>query len=130
MLWRGRSYPVLLFLRLSDRFPLFQFRDFEADFLQLQGLKVEVSKPALEFLAEKGYDKTYGARPLRRSIQKYLEDPLSEEILKGSFKDVAKIKVKYKKGGEELIFTDDRKDNDPDKDNSVEELEESKEKLD
>ncbi|MBP9192526.1 MAG: ATP-dependent Clp protease ATP-binding subunit [Ignavibacteria bacterium] len=98
--------------------------------IQLQGLKVEVSKPALEFLAEKGYDKTYGARPLRRSIQKYLEDPLSEEILKGSFKDVAKIKVKYKKGGEELIFTDDRKDNDPDKDNSVEELEESKEKLD
>ena len=98
--------------------------------IQLQGLKVEVSKPALEFLAEKGYDKTYGARPLRRSIQKYLEDPLSEEILKGSFKDVAKIKVKYKKGGEELIFTDDRKDNDPDKDNSVEELEESKEKPD
>ncbi|HMQ68876.1 MAG TPA: ATP-dependent Clp protease ATP-binding subunit [Ignavibacteria bacterium] len=98
--------------------------------IQLQGLKVEVSKPALEFLAEKGYDKTYGARPLRRSIQKYLEDPLSEEILKGNFKDVGKIKVKYKKGGEELIFTDDRKDSDQDKDNSVEELEESKEKLD
>ena len=47
---------------------------------------------------------------LRRAIQKYLEDPLSEEILKGNFKDVGKVKVKYKKGSEELTFTDDRKE--------------------
>ena len=98
--------------------------------INLQGIKVDVSKPALEFLAEKGYDKTYGARPLRRAIQKYLEDPLSEEILKGNFKDVGKVKVKYKKGAEELIFTDDRKDNESEKDGSAEELEETKENLD
>ena len=97
--------------------------------IQLQGIKVEVSKPALEFLAEKGFDQTYGARPLRRAIQKYLEDPLSEEILKGNFKDVGKVKVKYKKGTEDLTFTDDRKENASDKDNSVEELEETKENL-
>ncbi|MBK8553787.1 MAG: ATP-dependent Clp protease ATP-binding subunit [Ignavibacteria bacterium] len=98
--------------------------------IQLHGIKVDVSKPALEFLAEKGFDQTYGARPLRRAIQKYLEDPLSEEILKGNFKDVGKVKVKYKKGSEELTFTDDRKENSPDKDNTVEELEETKENLD
>ncbi|HMS33674.1 MAG TPA: ATP-dependent Clp protease ATP-binding subunit [Ignavibacteria bacterium] len=97
--------------------------------IQLHGIKVEVSKPALEFLAEKGFDQAYGARPLRRAIQKYLEDPLSEEILKGNFKEVGKVKVKYKKGSEELTFTDDRKDNVSDKDNSVEELEETKENL-
>jgi len=98
--------------------------------IQLHGIKVEVSKPALEFLAEKGFDQAYGARPLRRAIQKYLEDPLSEEILKGNFKEVGKVKVKYKKGSEELTFTDDRKDNVSDKDSSVEELEETKENLD
>lgn len=98
--------------------------------IQLHGIKVDVSKPALEFLAEKGFDQTYGARPLRRAIQKYLEDPLSEEILKGNFKDVGKVKVKYKKGSEELTFTDDRKENSSDKDSAVEELEETKENLD
>ncbi|MEO8665162.1 MAG: ATP-dependent Clp protease ATP-binding subunit [Ignavibacteria bacterium] len=94
--------------------------------IQLHGVKVEVSKPALEFLAEKGYDQNYGARPLRRAIQKYLEDPLSEEILKGNFKEVGKVKAKYKKGSDELTFTDDRKDNVSDKEASEEELETSK----
>lgn len=60
--------------------------------IQLQGVKIDVSKSALEFLAEKGYDQNFGARPLRRAIQKYLEDPLSEEILKGNLKDGEKLK--------------------------------------
>ncbi|MEO6693942.1 MAG: ATP-dependent Clp protease ATP-binding subunit, partial [Ignavibacteria bacterium] len=95
--------------------------------IQLQGVKVELNKTALEFLAEKGFDANFGARPLRRAIQKYLEDPLSEEILKGNLKDGGKIKVKHKKGSEELTFTDDRKDNSTDKDeNTVESVEESK----
>ena len=86
-----------------------------------------MSKTALEFLAEKGFDQNYGARPLRRTIQKYLEDPLSEEILKGNFKGGGKVKVKYKKGNTELTFVDDKKDT-GDKE-SVEELEETKENL-
>ncbi|MBK6538597.1 MAG: ATP-dependent Clp protease ATP-binding subunit [Ignavibacteria bacterium] len=102
--------------------------------IQLQGVKIDVSKSALEFLAEKGYDQNFGARPLRRAIQKYLEDPLSEEILKGNLKDGEKIKVKYKKGNETLTFSDDKSDdktiadkdsNSPDE--SLNELEESKE---
>jgi ATP-dependent Clp protease ATP-binding subunit ClpC len=70
------------------------------------GITIDVTKPALEFLAEKGYDETYGARPLRRAIQKYLEDPLSEEILKGKIKDGDKVKIKHKKGTEELSISE------------------------
>ncbi len=102
--------------------------------IQLQGVKIDVSKSALEFLAEKGYDQNFGARPLRRAIQKYLEDPLSEEILKGNLKDGEKIKVKFKKGSEALTFTDDKSDDkavtekEPNsQDENINELEESKE---
>ncbi len=51
-----------------------------------QGLKLEISDEAKEFVFKKGYDPEYGARPLRRAISKYLEDALSEEILSGKFK--------------------------------------------
>lgn len=47
------------------------------------GYKVELTEKAKDFLAEKGYDQQYGARPLNRAIQKYVEDPVAEEILKG-----------------------------------------------
>jgi ATP-dependent Clp protease ATP-binding subunit ClpC len=47
------------------------------------GFAVELTEQAKDFIAEKGYDPQYGARPLNRAIQKYLEDPLAEEILKG-----------------------------------------------
>jgi len=93
--------------------------------IQLQGVKVDLSKTALEFLAEKGFDQNFGARPLRRAIQKYLEDPLSEEILKGNLKEGGKIKVKYKKGSEELTFTDGQKDN-SEKEEPIEALEGTK----
>jgi len=45
------------------------------------GFSLEITNEAKEFLAEKGYDIQFGARPLHRAIQKYLEDPLAEEIL-------------------------------------------------
>ena len=51
------------------------------------GYGIELSKKAKEFLAEKGYDPQYGARPLARAIQKHLEDPVAEEILKGEIKE-------------------------------------------
>jgi ATP-dependent Clp protease ATP-binding subunit ClpC len=53
--------------------------------LEAQGLTLELTSEAKEFLAEKGYDPAYGARPLRRAVQKYLEDPIAEELLKGIF---------------------------------------------
>ncbi len=50
-----------------------------------KGITFELTDKAKEFLAEKGYNPTFGARPLKRAIQKYLEDPLAEEILRGQF---------------------------------------------
>jgi ATP-dependent Clp protease ATP-binding subunit ClpC len=47
------------------------------------GYKVQLTESAKDFLAEKGYDAQYGARPLNRAIQKYLEDPIAEELIKG-----------------------------------------------
>jgi ATP-dependent Clp protease ATP-binding subunit ClpC len=51
------------------------------------GYKIELTEKAKEFLAEKGYDQQYGARPLNRAIQKYLEDAVAEEILKGDLSE-------------------------------------------
>ncbi len=45
------------------------------------GFSLELTEAAKEFIADKGYDSQFGARPLHRAIQKYLEDPLAEEIL-------------------------------------------------
>lgn len=61
---------------------------------------------AEEFLADKGFDEKFCARPLKRAIQKYVEDPLAEEILLGSFKEGAKIQLKHKEGAEELYFVE------------------------
>ena len=73
--------------------------------LKEKNIKVEINKAAKEFLAGKGFDQKFGARPLRRAVQKYLEDPLSEEILKGKIKDNCVVKVKYRKGAEGFTFT-------------------------
>jgi ATP-dependent Clp protease ATP-binding subunit ClpC len=72
-------------------------------------ITIELNKHAKEFLAEKGFDPAFGARPLRRALQKYVEDPVSEEILKGKFGDGSKIKVKFNKKTQELKFTDANK---------------------
>ena len=60
-------------------------------------IKLELAKEAKAFIIEKGFDPIYGARPLKRTIQSFLEDPLAEEIIKGSFKDFKKIKVGFSK---------------------------------
>ena len=57
------------------------------------GLKVELAEQAKEFLIDKGYNPEFGARPLRRAIEHYIEDPLSEAILRGEFKGKNLIKV-------------------------------------
>jgi ATP-dependent Clp protease ATP-binding subunit ClpC len=51
------------------------------------GYQVELTGKAKDFLSEKGYDQQFGARPLNRAIQKYLEDPVAEEILKGDIEE-------------------------------------------
>ncbi len=59
------------------------------------GFTVEISDKAKDFIAEKGFDVDYGARPLKRAIQKYLEDPLAEEIIKSNLVDGDLISIKF-----------------------------------
>jgi ATP-dependent Clp protease ATP-binding subunit ClpC len=61
------------------------------------GLTLAITPEARELLVEKGYDPSLGARPLRRTIQRLLEDPLAEEVLRGTFKPGSSIKVCRKK---------------------------------
>ena len=58
------------------------------------GFTVEISEPSKSFIAEKGYDPEYGARPLARAIQKYVEDPLAEEIIQSRLMDGDMISIK------------------------------------
>ncbi len=62
--------------------------------LEKQGIKLNLDKKSKEFLVDKGYDPKYGARPLRRAIQRYVEDPLSEFLLKTKKKEKEKLAVK------------------------------------
>ena len=55
--------------------------------LKGKNLHLTLDEKAKDFLVEKGYDPTYGARPMRRAVERYLEDPLAEEILKGNLHD-------------------------------------------
>ena len=66
------------------------------DRLKEQNIKIELSSDAKGFLIEKGFDKTFGARPLKRTIQRFLEDPMAEEIIKGTFKKGGSVKVTAK----------------------------------
>ncbi len=69
------------------------------------GITIELTKQAREFLADKGFDPAFGARPLRRALQKYLEDPIAEELLKGKYPEGSNIHVKINKKTGELKFS-------------------------
>jgi len=80
-----------------------------------RGISFELSPKAKKFLAETGYNPTFGARPLRRVIQKFVEDPLAEEILKGQFAGDCHVVIDRKEEEEKLSFKiavtpEDRKD--------------------
>ena len=61
------------------------------------GFSVEISDDAKKYIAKKGYDPEYGARPLSRAIQKYIEDPLAEEIIQSKVEDGDLIRIKFNK---------------------------------
>ncbi|MBI2167494.1 MAG: ATP-dependent Clp protease ATP-binding subunit [Candidatus Omnitrophica bacterium] len=65
-------------------------------------IEITISPEALKFLIDKGYDQTFGARPLKRTIQRFVENVLAEEILSGKFQDGDKIKAELR--GEILTF--------------------------
>jgi ATP-dependent Clp protease ATP-binding subunit ClpC len=69
------------------------------------GDEVKLTPGAIEFLVEKGYDASYGARPLKRAIQKWIEDPLSEKILLGEFGKGDEIEVDVSPEKDKLVFS-------------------------
>jgi len=70
--------------------------------LKGKNLKISLDEKAKDFLVEKGHDPAYGARPMRRSVERYLEDPLAEEILKGNLHEHDPITVTVEEG--KLVF--------------------------
>ena len=66
------------------------------------GYSVKISQKAKDFIAEKGFDKHFGARPLKRAIQRYFEDPLAEEIISTNINEGDNIKVDLNKENTEL----------------------------
>jgi len=72
--------------------------------LKNSDLEIVLSDEAKQYLATEGYDKEFGARPLRRSIQRLLEDPLSEELLMGKYKAGSTIVVSLDNEEKSLVF--------------------------
>ncbi|WOK06797.1 ATP-dependent Clp protease ATP-binding subunit [Imperialibacter roseus] len=69
------------------------------------GYQVELTEKAKDFLSDKGYDPQYGARPLNRAIQKYLEDPVAEEILRGEIEEGDVILADHVTDAEQLVIS-------------------------
>ncbi|HEX9334145.1 MAG TPA: AAA family ATPase [Anaerolineales bacterium] len=74
------------------------------DRLNEYNITVELTDAARKWLAKEGYDPAFGARPLRRAIQKYVESPLSVELLGGKFKDGATVMVDVDQENNKIIF--------------------------
>jgi ATP-dependent Clp protease ATP-binding subunit ClpC len=69
------------------------------------GYQIKITEAAKDFIVEKGYDVNYGARPLKRAIQKYLEDPMAEEIIKSNLAEGDEIEVDYDKEKQQIVVS-------------------------
>ena len=69
------------------------------------GYTIKITEAAKDYIVEKGYDANYGARPLKRAIQKYLEDPMAEEIIKSNLTEGDEIEVDYNKEKDEIVVS-------------------------
>ena len=96
----------LIVFRALSRPDLMQILDLEVakvvERLKHKKIQLVLDTAAKEFLTEKGYDPQYGARPMRRAVERYLEDPLAEEIIKGSLHDQEAVRVGCEGG--KLVF--------------------------
>lgn len=67
------------------------------------GYTIKITDAAKDFIVEKGYDQQYGARPLKRAIQKYLEDPMAEEIIRSNLAEGDQIEIDYDTDKKEIV---------------------------
>lgn len=115
----NRVDDIIMFEQL-DRDAIFNIIDIELrgllDRLGKLGVEVSLTEAAKGFLADKGYDRQFGARPLRRAIQKYLEDDLAEIMLRlnSEGKKAASVTARYDDGDEKLTFDVTNLDTDED----------------
>jgi ATP-dependent Clp protease ATP-binding subunit ClpB len=72
------------------------------DRLAARGISIELTEAAKEYLAEAGWDPTYGARPLKRALQRLVENPLALRLLEGEFSEGDTVRVDAENGG--LVF--------------------------
>jgi ATP-dependent Clp protease ATP-binding subunit ClpC len=109
----NRIDDVIVFNSLGKE-EIFKIIDIELTYLFTRvhslGYKIELTESAKEFIAEKGYDSQFGARPLKRAIQKYLEDPIAEEILKGEMNEGDTMLVDFDKDAGEIKITGKKAD--------------------
>jgi len=77
------------------------------------GFSLELTKEAKDFIADKGYDSQFGARPLHRAIQKYLEDPLAEEILNMNIKQGDVLEASFDKDNQKIVFSMKSRESEP-----------------
>src|SRR5581483_2556736 len=70
--------------------------------LKSKNIKLTLDEKAKDFLVQKGYDPNYGARPMRRSVERFLEDPMAEEILKGNLHENDPVQVTVE--NDKLVF--------------------------
>lgn len=101
----NRLDDVVLFNSLTKE-DIFKIIDIELAGLYKRilnlGYNIALTDEAKDYIAEKGYDIQFGARPLKRAIQKYLEDPMAEVIIKADIKEGDKIEVSYDKEKDEI----------------------------
>ena len=101
----NRIDDVVLFKSLK-REHIHSIIDLELDALKNRvmdlGYGFEVSDKAKDYIVDKGYDEKFGARPLKRAIQKYLEDPFAEEIINSSVEEGDLLKAEYTEGDKDL----------------------------
>jgi len=104
----NRVDDVIVFNSLSKEH-IFKIIDIELKslFQRIEGLgyHIALTEKAKNFIAEKGYDSNFGARPLKRAIQKYLEDPIAEEILKGEVKNGSQLNIDYDDDKKEITVS-------------------------
>ena len=125
----NRIDDVIIFNSLS-REDIFKIIDIELKGLFTRitelGYDIKLTEDAKDFIADKGYDESFGARPLKRAIQKYLEDPIAEEILKGELTEGDTIEVGYDKEKSEITVKGSGSD--PDSKSKKKKKEENKKK--